>query len=184
MRGKNGSDYLGVSSKTRSGKECVIWNSSIVKEQKPHNHPDNRKSLSAEDMNWCRNPDGDKTIWCYYKVGDNLSWEFCDELPCNKSECQEKEELLGNGTYYSGERKETKGGKPCVNWNDDKVKEDRSWNHISNNRWIDANDKNYCRNPDGEDTIWCYYLAKHDFLKDRAKKSWLEWQDCYPLDCK
>ena len=47
---------------------------------------------------------------------------------------------------YRGNQTKTIGGETCIDWDDN----DKS------NYPNSGLDSNYCRNPDGEDTIWCY----------------------------
>ena len=42
-----------------------------------NNFPD-----SGLDENYCRNPDGEDTIWCFTKNPD-VRYEYCKELPRN-----------------------------------------------------------------------------------------------------
>jgi len=67
--------YRGFVSNTKSGKNCQKWTV-----QAPHKHentPQKKPNKGLGDHNYCRNPDGEKTIWCYT---DDVSkrWEYCD----------------------------------------------------------------------------------------------------------
>lgn len=62
----NGASYRGCQRKTRSGKTCQSWTS-----QSPHKHT----RTHAGDHNYCRNPDGEPTIWCYTET--STRWEYC-----------------------------------------------------------------------------------------------------------
>merc|ERR1711865_357875 len=84
--------------------------------------------------NYCRNPDGEKTIWCY--TNDKTSrWEGCKPLeatipePKNEEERKEqqiaakakaavdKEELKGKkGAGYRGHQTKAVSGKTCQRW--------------------------------------------------------------------
>jgi len=60
---------------TVNGNECMNWLS-----QDPHEHsrvPDNYPGFGLGDHNYCRNPDGEPTIWCY-TTDPNVRWEFCE----------------------------------------------------------------------------------------------------------
>ena len=35
----------------------------------------------AEQENYCRNPDGESTVWCY-TTDPNETWEYCDVPRC------------------------------------------------------------------------------------------------------
>ena len=77
LRGRRNSGYRGCQSKTRSGRICQAWNS-----QYPHKH--NRGGNwfygTSGPHNNCRNPDGEKTIWCY-TTDPSSRWEYCNPLP-------------------------------------------------------------------------------------------------------
>ncbi|KAL7521065.1 hypothetical protein ACHAWX_005756 [Stephanocyclus meneghinianus] len=48
-------DYIGTINRTSSGHICQRWDS-----QFPHQH-----NFTANDQNYCRNPDNDNSAWCY-----------------------------------------------------------------------------------------------------------------------
>ena len=49
------------------------------------------------ESNFCRNPDGEKTIWCY-TIDPKVRWEYCDELDRG-----DEEGLWGDyGNLYRG----------------------------------------------------------------------------------
>ena len=55
--------YRGCQTKTRTGRTCQKWTV-----QTPHKHtnpPDKQPGTGVGDHNYCRNPDGGDTIWCY-----------------------------------------------------------------------------------------------------------------------
>jgi len=71
----NGQDYVGCQSVTRNGKVCQKWS-----EQYPNWHSfiaDWYPDAHLGDHNFCRNPDGDSTIWCY-TTDWWTRWEYCD----------------------------------------------------------------------------------------------------------
>ena len=77
LRGKLDSGYRGCQTKTRSGRRCQAWAA-----QYPHKHTRGGNWFYGTDgtHSKCRNPDGEKTIWCY--TTDPASrWEYCDPLP-------------------------------------------------------------------------------------------------------
>merc|ERR1719324_83924 len=80
----NGQDYLGCQYQTVSGYTCQNW-----LEQTPQSHsyiPEWYPDGHLGDHNFCRNPDGDSTIWCI-TTNPSVRWEFCD--PRDTSEVPE-----------------------------------------------------------------------------------------------
>ena len=155
-----GEDYRGVQNKTISGKTCMNWT-----KQDPHKHkntPDKKAKFGVGDHNFCRNPDGNKEIWCY-TTDKNKRWEAC------KPKCSEQ--LSGKGEDYRGCQDKTISGKLCQKW-------DKDTPHKRNDQTKDAykkktfgvGDHRYCRNPDGNKGIWCY-------TEDKTKR----WEDCSPI---
>ena len=74
LTGPKGIDYRGKQNKSISGKTCMNWSS-----QSPHTHvntPEKKKNMGVGDHNYCRNPDSEKTIWCY-TTDKNKRWEWC-----------------------------------------------------------------------------------------------------------
>jgi len=73
----DGSDYRGCQTRTQSGRRCQRWTS-----QWPHRHsrtPRNYPNAGLGNHNYCRNPDGDRRMWCY--TTDRRSrFEYCDPL--------------------------------------------------------------------------------------------------------
>lgn len=68
--------YRGSQSKTRSGHTCMNWNSNT-----PHKTTYNPENNPEDDLvsNFCRNPSGDETVWCY-TTNPKVRWEFCNEI--------------------------------------------------------------------------------------------------------
>jgi len=74
LRGEKGREYLGCQTKTRSGLTCKPWSETSF-------------SSGFADYgltdNYCRNPDGGQTIWCYTTTvtSGGKTWEYCDPKP-------------------------------------------------------------------------------------------------------
>merc|ERR1719274_463604 len=71
----NGQDYHGCQQYTQDGVYCQRWT-----DQEPHSHwfidywyP----QAHLGDHNFCRNPDGDRTIWCY-TADPGIRWDYCE----------------------------------------------------------------------------------------------------------
>ncbi|XP_078602427.1 uncharacterized protein LOC144876722 isoform X1 [Branchiostoma floridae x Branchiostoma japonicum] len=74
-----GETYRGNIAVTKSGKTCQRWGS-----QYPHKHT-LKAGTKPEDAlynNYCRNPGGDDTIWCY-TTDPKKRWEYCDKRACD-----------------------------------------------------------------------------------------------------
>ena len=77
LRGWRDEGYRGCQTRTRNGRTCQQWDS-----QSPHGHSRRNcaKGSCGRGNNYCRNPDGEPTIWCY-TTNRNVRWEYCDPLP-------------------------------------------------------------------------------------------------------
>jgi len=72
-RGK-GEAYRGCQDKTHNGRTCQAWTS-----QSPHTHhytPSIFPGKGLSGNNYCRNPTGLVSIWCY-TTDQNTKWEYC-----------------------------------------------------------------------------------------------------------
>ena len=77
LSGTKGAGYRGCQTRTRSGKTCQPWSS-----QSPHKHTSNKSRPSTNpsaglDSNYCRNPDGEPSIWCF-TTDPKTRWELCN----------------------------------------------------------------------------------------------------------
>ncbi|KAE8635387.1 hypothetical protein XENTR_v10002605 [Xenopus tropicalis] len=79
----NGADYRGTQNQTSldGGKPCLFWNETF---QHPYNtlkYPNGEGGLG--EHNYCRNPDGDVSPWCYIpEQEDGVYWKYCDIPTC------------------------------------------------------------------------------------------------------
>lgn len=71
-----GQNYEGTKSVTKSGIKCQAWS---VKT--PHSHSFSKRL--SNQVNYCRNPDGEPKPWCY-TTDKTKRWEFCDIPECGK----------------------------------------------------------------------------------------------------
>ncbi|XP_050751137.1 plasminogen-like [Gymnogyps californianus] len=180
-RGK-GQSYRGTTSITASGKKCQAWNSMF-----PHRHEKTPDRFPNADLreNYCRNPDGDNSPWCF-TTDPSMTWEYCNLKRCDDhthepapndpaattaqniglttlttSDC-----INGNGKDYRGTVATTGRGRTCQEWNSQKPHSHKYFTPVTHPRA--GLDKNYCRNPDGDvNGVWC-------FTTDPEKK----WEYC------
>ena len=75
LSGEKDVGYRGCQAQTVTGKTCQRWDL-----QTPHTHTKvlGEKGVEA-GHNYCRNPDGADTIWCYTTDSDKR-WESCEPL--------------------------------------------------------------------------------------------------------
>ena len=71
-------NYRGYVSKTITGKTCQAWGMTSPHEPNPTvKSAYEYKTHGIGNHNYCRNPDNDKTIWCY-TTDSEKRWEYCD----------------------------------------------------------------------------------------------------------
>jgi len=100
----DGANYRGCKyAKTITGRECQPWN--VSKPQIPKAALITKELGTDGTHNYCRNPDGEPTVWCY-TMDPKKRWEICKEPIC-------KEEMTGNGLDYRGCQTKTASGKSC-----------------------------------------------------------------------
>ena len=195
----DGAGYVGCQTVTRSGKTCQRWDT-----LSPHSHSrgfsgyyksywDGLGEDAESASNYCRNPDGEPSIWCYTD-DPNSRWEFCDPVadssdvpepaaedytaepepeatpapvpevtpPAAAEEHGCDETLEGDGAGYKGCQTMTVGGNTCQRWDSDSPHgHSRGFHGPYQSYWEGLGEDadaagNYCRNPDGEPSIWCY----------------------------
>uniref|UniRef100_A0AAY4BXU6 Plasminogen n=1 Tax=Denticeps clupeoides TaxID=299321 RepID=A0AAY4BXU6_9TELE len=148
----SGEDYRGKISKTESGFTCQRWDS-----QTPHNHGYLPEALPDKylEQNYCRNPDGEPRPWCF-TTDANKRWEFCNIARCTAEPPTVVPQLTcstGDGRSYRGTIAVTVSGKTCQSWSSQTPHK-----HIRTpeNYPCKGLESNYCRNPTGERSPWCY----------------------------
>ncbi|XP_060771595.1 plasminogen [Neoarius graeffei] len=148
----NGEDYRGKISTTSGGFTCQRWDS-----QKPHNHgyiPTAFPDKYLEE-NYCRNPDGDPSPWCF-TTNPSKRWDYCSIPRCTAEPPTIIPELncvTGDGNLYRGNISVTSSGKTCQEWSS-QVPQKHS--KTSENYPCKGLENNYCRNPNKERSPWCY----------------------------
>ena len=103
--------YRGYQTQTRSGYTCQKWDA-----QYPHEHTRTSSEYpegGLEDNNFCRNPDGGPTIWCY-TTDASKRWEACDPIAETAQEAVNKEVCISASCEeYRGDQTTTRGGYTC-----------------------------------------------------------------------
>ncbi|XP_027693546.1 prothrombin, partial [Vombatus ursinus] len=162
-----GFNYRGNISITKSGIPCQLWRSRY-----PHKPDLNSTTHPDADLreNFCRNPDGSSTgPWCYTS-DPTLRREECSIPICGKDNSftvpltPRSPNLLAErssqpcipdvGQKYQGHLAVSASGAPCLPWASEQLK-----SLLKDNSFDPAVslDKNYCRNPDGdEEGLWCF----------------------------
>ncbi|XP_066271658.1 plasminogen-like [Branchiostoma lanceolatum] len=140
----DGATYRGTVSVTGTGNTCQRWDS-----QTPHEHSATpaKYPSSGLDHSYCRNPDGERGVWCY-TTDPSTRWGYCDVCVVQPGDCQ-----VGDGATYRGTVSVTGTGKTCQRW-DSQTPHAHDRTHA--NYPSSGLDHSYCRNPDGEHGVWCY----------------------------
>ncbi|XP_070541654.1 apolipoprotein(a)-like [Ptychodera flava] len=167
----DGSDYRGPVATTINGRICQEWT-----EQSPHSHsrtPENYPNSGLGQHNYCRNPDGTSTVWCY-TTDASVRWELCDigkpdkkgepmRSAMTKAQAPTEAPVVGtpnevyyetDGSDYRGTVSTTINGRTCQQWT-----EQNPHSHSrtpENHPNSGLGEHNYCRNPDGVSGAWCY----------------------------
>ncbi|XP_037673592.1 plasminogen-like [Choloepus didactylus] len=140
----------------------------------PHRHEKTPEKFPTAglEMNYCRNPDGDSSPWCY-TTDPRVRWEFCNLKRCSETQesvpnvpiapqvprvdSSESDCMFGNGKGYRGKKATTVTNTPCQNWADQKPHRHTIFTPETNPQA--GLEKNYCRNPDGDvNGPWCYTM--------------------------
>ncbi|KAM8947672.1 plasminogen isoform 2-T2 [Pelodytes ibericus] len=174
----NGFTYRGSTYMTVSGKKCQAWNSMV-----PHKHEKTPEKYptAALEKNYCRNPDNDKSPWCF-TTDPSVRWEYCNLNKCQDIPQVEQKPaqttktttvtsdpdcILAKGQDYRGTRSRTVNGHTCQDWSSQSPQEHASFTPITHSQ--SGLDKNYCRNPDGDiNGPWCFI----------ATPGTLKWEYC------
>ena len=145
---KESTDYRGTVNTTAQGHICQSWSA-----QSPNSHkntPESKPNKGLEGNNYCRDPDGEYTPWCY--TVDGSRWEYCDIPLCYREpniDC-----ITGDGSEYRGKDNKTKNGKRCQAWDSQTPNSHSRSPDEFPEGGLEYN--SYCRNPDNEGYLWCY----------------------------
>ena len=162
------SDYRGTIAKTVNGRTCQAWNS---QSPQTHNRTPANYPTAGLDSNYCRNPDGEPSAWCY-TTDPNVRWEFCAVPVCPTGTpttttstaappvvvCSGEDPLTcgcaeDNQATYRGTIAKTNSGRTCQAWGSQSPHaHSRTPANFPDSNLV----SNYCRNPDGEPSAWCY----------------------------
>jgi len=79
IKGDNGEGYLGCQEETVGGLPCQKWAA-----QNPHSHPFHPQVFMDKNLNhnYCRNPNGKRTIWCF-TTDPKKRWDYCSPVDHN-----------------------------------------------------------------------------------------------------
>ncbi|CAG0901736.1 unnamed protein product [Darwinula stevensoni] len=156
---QQGGEYIGKKRVTFSGFLCEPWRNTQYGSVRFMDE-------IGEDYNFCRNPIGDISPWCYHASG----WEYCNIPFCDREvkegaegnvypECRKTEK----GKEYVGRKNETETGKPCLHWVSQPYGMPWDFWHSANEyegcflNWDVTSQKNYCRNPGiHRERPWCF----------------------------
>ncbi|XP_063051507.1 tissue-type plasminogen activator isoform X1 [Engraulis encrasicolus] len=149
-----GNGYRGSWSISRSGAECINWNSTALRSKKYTAWRAEAHSLGLGNHNYCRNPDGDSKPWCYIYKGTQIAWEFCTLPSCPTD--SNRECVLGTGRSYRGTAAVTKSGSKCLAWDSSSTSRKfyNAWR--ADAQTLGLGSHNFCRNPDGDLSPWCH----------------------------
>uniref|UniRef100_A0A8D3CDU0 Macrophage stimulating 1 n=1 Tax=Scophthalmus maximus TaxID=52904 RepID=A0A8D3CDU0_SCOMX len=101
-----GEDYRGKVFTTKSGLTCQQWWSKF-----PHDHRWTPTASNGLELNYCRNPDGDRIgPWCY-TTDPERRYEGCNIPQCKDEVC-----ITCNGEDYRGQVDHTVSGRECQRW--------------------------------------------------------------------
>ena len=170
-----GVSYRGKQDKTVSGKICQAWTAQSPSRTRGNVDENFNGETVLEAGNYCRNPSGHNeevshdTIWCYTTDADTR-WEECEPLcddfdpvptptpepVLDASDVDCDETLAGeNGVEYKGCQTKTRGGHECQAWTAQAPHDHHFTTADFTGETIEAAG-NKCRNPDNDETIWCY----------------------------
>lgn len=79
-----GLSYRGTKAVSQSGLHCLPWDSRPVTRKTHNAWRPNAGEVGLGSHNFCRNPDGDLSPWCYVYKGFQVTWEACDIPKCRR----------------------------------------------------------------------------------------------------
>ncbi|XP_030214887.1 tissue-type plasminogen activator isoform X2 [Gadus morhua] len=79
-----GQSYRGSAVSSRSGAQCLPWDSPYIKRRSFTAWRPDALELGLGSHSYCRNPDKDAGPWCHIVKNNQLTWELCDVPKCSK----------------------------------------------------------------------------------------------------
>uniref|UniRef100_K1QAV7 Plasminogen n=1 Tax=Magallana gigas TaxID=29159 RepID=K1QAV7_MAGGI len=149
---QNGEAYIGNTSHTLDGSQCVRWDS-VNESDSDYLNVKYLKGSKSAHGNFCRNPNNDTAPWCYTATVGG-TWNYCNIPFCKRSssECLRNP----NGFDYFGTENKTVDNIECQCW--DTVEPHRH-NFSMGFMGLSASEhENYCRNPNDDLMPWCYTI--------------------------
>lgn len=103
--------------------------------------------------NYCRNPSsGDDGLWCF-TTNPEKRWDYCDPIACT-----EDWGASPTGANYRGCKTTTHSGTICRSWSSHAAAAANTTQREFPSAGLVGN---YCRNPDGRATTWCYTIDEN-----------------------
>ncbi|XP_008334358.1 tissue-type plasminogen activator isoform X2 [Cynoglossus semilaevis] len=149
-----GEGYRGSWSISHTGAACINWNATSLRGRRFTAMKADASILGLGNHNFCRNPDGDNTPWCYVYKNTQIVWEFCSLPKCTEDKYQEC--VRSSGQAYRGTKSVTKSGSQCLPWDSPILKRKlyNAWR--SDALELGLGSHKSCRNPDGDEGPWCH----------------------------
>ncbi|KAG8430685.1 hypothetical protein GDO86_020136, partial [Hymenochirus boettgeri] len=96
---QDGLTYRGHVSLTESGFTCLPWDSYLLMKEDINAFVPGISEHGIGDHNYCRNPDGAETPWCYFQDDNGeLAWDLCDVKVCPRKPSVRPPVLKPSGT--------------------------------------------------------------------------------------
>uniref|UniRef100_A0AAV2KWI9 Hepatocyte growth factor n=1 Tax=Knipowitschia caucasica TaxID=637954 RepID=A0AAV2KWI9_KNICA len=142
-----GQGYRGSVDTTPTGLTCQRWD-----RQYPHNHTFIPEAYPCKDLreNFCRNPDGRESPWCF-TTDPRVRMMLCTHIPqCGAHNKPFNDCYEGFGENYQGDLTRTRSNLPCTPWRDHANSGERGMQ-------MPGLEGSACRNPDKDKHgPWCY----------------------------
>ncbi|XP_019616427.1 PREDICTED: apolipoprotein(a)-like isoform X2 [Branchiostoma belcheri] len=158
----DGSTYRGFKSTTTNGRSCLKWSEARYQYYNTLRFTAGQYGLG--DHNYCRNPAGVETEpWCYYinPATRRVAWSHCGAQECGGERITTSCAVRGS-TGYRGTQDVTMRGDRCLDWSTTTNRQFNTQTYPNGEGGI--GNHNYCRNPVGDPSPWCYIQEKPNGL--------------------